>query len=442
MKTQSTLNLRSSVSPMKKLGLAALGFLSLVLLTSYEAQAQARLILNGDIVVNLHGGSSSNPISLVVDNSATNSISSTGGGRINSEGQFNVLQWNVENGIGNYIVPFADNSSNPLPMSVNITTAGSNDGAIRFAMYGTGQNNLPMPQGVSSITHQDIIGDGLPAPDADGAKLYDRYWFITPTNYTTNPEGTMGFSYLTTSLSGDLIAGTTNMAAQSHNGTAWTVSQFGSDNLNGNVTGVPFNSTNFNATWTLVESGAPLPITLLSFNAVWANNRQSQARVYWSTASEENNDYFDVQRSADGANWQHVARVQGAGTSINTLNYQILDKNPLHGISYYRLRQVDFDGTATLTHVVSLKREIYEAAISVYPNPANNQFQISFEGFKSEEVSVNILDNSGRIIMAKTNNVLNNPVQIINASGFQSGVYYIHVTSETESFVEKIVIKN
>jgi hypothetical protein len=301
---------------------------------------------------------------------------------------------------------------------------------------------LPLPVGVSSLEHQDIIGDGLPAPAPDGDKVYDRYWFIEPVDYTTNPEGTMGFSYLTSGMNGDLIAGTTQMAAQSHNGTAWSVSQFGSDNLSGNVTGVPFTSTNFHGIWTLGESGAPLPITLLSFNAVWANSRQTEARVFWATASEENNDYFDVQRSADGSTWTNIERVQGAGTSINTLNYQILDKNPLHGVSYYRLRQVDFDGTATYTHIVSLKREISGAAISVYPNPATNQFQVAFEGFKSEEANINILDNSGRIVLVQNNNVLNNPVQIINASGFQSGVYYIHVTSETESFIQKIVISN
>jgi hypothetical protein len=413
-----------------------------ILLAANSIHAQARLVIANNTIVNIDGGSSTNPSYLVVDNTATTAIVASGNGHIHSEGQFNILQWNIEDGTGTFVVPFGDDSGDLLPLSVNISTAGSNDGGIRFSMFETGQDNLPLPAGVSSIAHQDIIGDGLPAPDADGAKIYDRFWFIAPNGYTTNPEGTMGFSYLTTSMTGDLSAGVTAMAAQSHNGTAWTVSQSGSDNLNGLVSGVPFTAANFNSTWTLVESGAPLPITLLSFNAVWGDERQTYARVFWATASEENNDFFDVERSADGSNWQRIDRVAGAGTSINTLNYQILDLNPLSGVSYYRLRQVDLDGTETHTHVVALKREINGAAISIYPNPASNQFQVSFEGFKSEEVNLNILDNSGRIVLAQNTNVFNNPVQIINASGFQSGVYYIHVSSETESFVQKIVIKN
>jgi hypothetical protein len=191
-----------------------------------------------------------------------------------------------------------------------------------------------------------------------------------------------------------------------------------------------------------VESGAPLPITLLTFNAIWANERQTAALVNWSTATEQDNDYFIVERSSDGQNWIALGQVEGAGNSIHTNEYQFLDNQPLLGVSYYRLRQVDFDGTINYTHVVSLKKEINGAAISVYPNPADNQFQIAFEGFKSETVSIKILDNSGREVMAMTNDVVTNPVQIVNASNFQSGVYIIHVSSETESFFQKVIIKN
>ena len=419
----------------------ALGMLGLVLITSNQVLAQGRLVIN-DATVNLHVGTSLNPIILVVDNTDPNAISATSNGHINSEGQFNILQWNVENGTGTYTAPLGASSSELLPVSLNISTAGSNDGAIRFATYGTGQYNLPIPQGVSSIAHQDIIGDGLPAPAADGDKIYDRFWFVGPNGYATAPTGNMSITYTTTNMSGDLTAGSSVMAAQSHNRSNWSTTHSGVDNLSGSISSIPFSSASFNSTWTLVESGAPLPITMLTFNAIWANERQSAALVRWSTASEQENDFFVVECSADGQNWQALGEVEGAGNSIHTNEYQFLDNQPLSGVSYYRLRQVDFDGTINYTHVVSLKKEVNGAAIAVYPNPAGSQFQIAFEGFTSETANINIFDNAGRAILMLNNDVINNPVQIIQTTNFQSGVYYIRVTSDTESFVEKIVIKN
>jgi hypothetical protein len=401
---------------------------------------QAKLKIENNTVVNIHNGTLTTPVFLVVDNTANDAIETSGNGHINSEGQFNIVQWNVEDGTGNYQIPLGSSASTVLPISVNISTAGSNDGSIRFAAYSTSQNNLPIPQGVSSIAHQDIIGDGLPNPAADGDKLYDRFWFVGPNSYATNPTGNMTLTYATGAMSGDLTAGSTAMAAQSHNGTAWTTTQFGVDNLTGAISSIPFSAASFNSTWTLVESGAPLPITLLTFNAIWANERQSAALVNWSTASEQDNDFFVVERSADGQNWQALGEVEGAGNSIHTNNYQFTDEQPLSGVSYYRLRQVDFDGTTAYTHIVSLKREINGASIVVYPNPASNQFQIAFEGFESPSANINIFDNAGRVITTLRNDVINNPVQIIQTANFQSGVYYIHVSSETENFVQKIVI--
>ena len=435
MKT-SIINLSRHRSRVSKKSKSLFGALALLLLTG-SVHAQARMVLNGNVVVNIHGGTSSAPAYLVVDNANANAVSSSGSGRIHSESEYNVLRWNISNGTGTYAVPFGDDDNDVLPLTLAISTAGSAGGRIDFSTYPTANNNAPFPSGVGSVEHQNDPNNLIP----QGQKIYDRFW-MTKSNHTAIPEGDLSFAYKAAGMTGDLIPGSTSMAAQFHNGTAWSISQFGSDNNSGLVSGVTFSGSSFGGAWTLVENGAPLPITLLSFNAVWGDNRQSHARIFWSTASEENNDYFDVQRSADGSTWTNIDRVQGAGNSIHTLNYQVLDKNPLNGMAYYRLRQVDFDGTATFTHAVALKREIHGAAIAVYPNPATNQFQVAFEGFKSETANINILDNSGRKVLSLNNNVINNPVQIINASNFRSGVYYIHVTSETESFIEKIVIKN
>ena len=424
----------------KKLGLMVAGTLCLNVFFFKDAAAQGRLVITNNTVIKMNGGSTSNPVHVVVDNSNSNAVTSTGNGQIRSEGQFNILKWNVENGTGNYVVPFADGSGNLLPLTLNVTGAGSSDGAIEFSMYGTGQDNLPLPAGVTSIAHTDIPNDGQPAPPADGAKLYDRYWFINANSYSTQPSGTMDFTYNPANQSGDLIAGTTQMQAQFHNGTNWVINQMGIDDLSGGIAGVPFSDGSFFSTFTLVESGAALPITLISFNAVWQNEDQSVARVFWSTASELNNERFEIQRSKDGLNWFKIDEVAGAGTSVHTINYQILDKRPLMGVSYYRLKQVDTDGTATYSNIVSLNKDQTDPAIAVYPNPATNNFHMYFSGFETETVEVNILDNSGRSVYNFNPNIQNNSEQKIDVENFQSGVYHIQVRYENQVINKKIVI--
>ena len=105
--------------------------------------------------------------------------------------------------------------------------------------------------------------------------------------------------------------------------------------------------------WTLASSTAqnPLPITLIDFTA---KPQGAHVRLDWTTASERNNDLFTVERSADGVLFSPVLTVPGAGNSDLPLSYADLDRAPLMGVSYYRLRQTDHDGTSTLSQVVSV----------------------------------------------------------------------------------------
>ena len=72
----------------------------------------------------------------------------------------------------------------------------------------------------------------------------------------------------------------------------------------------------------------------------------------WSTASEYNSDYFSVERSIDGQTWKQVQEVQAAGNSTSRIDYDWLDQDPIHGLSYYRLKQIDYDGTEELFDAV------------------------------------------------------------------------------------------
>ncbi|WP_167855465.1 beta strand repeat-containing protein [Hymenobacter fodinae] len=113
----------------------------------------------------------------------------------------------------------------------------------------------------------------------------------------------------------------------------------------------------------------PLPVNLISFTAL----RQSQnVFVKWATATEKNNAYFEVQRSIDSKNFTTVGRVNGQGTTATGTTYNFTDRKPLATTTYYRLRQVDTDGTETYSSVAAVAgTDKIEA--SFYPNPTNSQ---------------------------------------------------------------------
>ncbi|WP_460616307.1 T9SS type A sorting domain-containing protein [Hymenobacter ruber] len=108
----------------------------------------------------------------------------------------------------------------------------------------------------------------------------------------------------------------------------------------------------------------PLPVELTHFDA--AAKVQGIA-LSWATASEKNSAYFEVQRSADGESFQRVGSVKGQGTSSSVHDYDFMDGHPLVGLAYYRLRQVDLDGTSTFSPVVAVQMR---GEVAVYPNPS------------------------------------------------------------------------
>lgn len=110
---------------------------------------------------------------------------------------------------------------------------------------------------------------------------------------------------------------------------------------------------------------SPLPIELVGFTAVVAGDA---VVLSWSTASESNNDHFTIERSADGERFEAIARIAAAGNSAALIAYETQDPMPLPGISYYRLRQTDTDGTWTVSAIVPVTRGLKEA-LTIVPNP-------------------------------------------------------------------------
>ena len=174
-----------------------------------------------------------------------------------------------------------------------------------------------------------------------------------------------------------------------------------------------------------------LPVTLLYFNIRKETNQKVSCE--WSTVSEINNDYFTIERSKDGLLWEKVITINGAGNSSGTQKYKIIDQEPYTGISYYRLKQTDFDGQFEYSQVRSTSVKLENTSLKVYPNPTINQ--ITIKGNESELKEVKIYNTIGQDVTASTQQILNNDTTlVIDLSKLVSGIYYI----KTKTTVKKI----
>ena len=154
----------------------------------------------------------------------------------------------------------------------------------------------------------------------------------------------------------------------------------GATSLGGNVyefTAVSGLTDNLRFTLGTINSNqTPLPIKLVYFNAVPVENET--VNLTWQTASEVNNDFFTVEHSQNGEDWEKVIRVEGAGNTAKQQNYSAIDYEPYQGVSYYRLKQTDFNGDFTTSNIVSVFIED-EALLTLFPNP-NSDGRIMLSG--------------------------------------------------------------
>lgn len=178
---------------------------------------------------------------------------------------------------------------------------------------------------------------------------------------------------------------------------------------------------------------ANLPIELLSFNAVL---RDGKVQLTWETATETNNSYFLIERSANLTDWISLDSIDGAGTSTALLSYQLLDNNPLLGLGYYRLKQVDFDGTSTfsLVRVVNNEVPFEDVSILVYPNPVQQKINVQLIGFVGKEYMLTLYNSEGKKVYQKSIQTVDGDglISINRTAEMLAGYHIIVATSNGE----------
>jgi Secretion system C-terminal sorting domain len=139
---------------------------------------------------------------------------------------------------------------------------------------------------------------------------------------------------------------------------------------------------------------SPLPVTLISFKATL--NERQQATLKWATASEFNNDFFEIERSKNATDFESLGKIVGRGTVQGQNDYTFTDEVPLKGINYYRLKQVDYDGQFSYSRLSSVIKD-GDGTISLFPNPTANVLKINFEDADQIE-NVTFYNAFGRVV--------------------------------------------
>lgn len=185
-----------------------------------------------------------------------------------------------------------------------------------------------------------------------------------------------------------------------------------------------------------------LPIELVSFEA---HINENVVDIKWVTASESNNDFFTIERSKDGQTIEEVEIVDGAGTSTSILTYFIKDYEPWIGISYYRLKQTDFDGRFSYSEWVPVDYDGQNGpGIELFPNPVRTEetFTLGLTGFAMKEVVIVVRDITGKeffskVVVASYNDEL---VAIDPQGRIPAGNYLITATSDNAMYSKKLVV--
>lgn len=176
----------------------------------------------------------------------------------------------------------------------------------------------------------------------------------------------------------------------------------------------------------------PLPVGYTQWDAQYIDRK---AVLTWATDIEEDNEQFIVQRSADGLVWETIGAVAGNGNSSQDHDYQYIDEKPMQGISYYRLMQLDFNGTVSYTSILSINTEKTER-FSVYPNPAKNSFNVLTGNKNIEQMTIsNAVGQTFDVAYTKTESGLS-----IDCSELAAGIYTLTLVSGNSVQTERIAI--
>ncbi len=323
---------------------------------------------------------------------------------------------------------FSASVTDGLGISVN---SGLNNGDYILAGYSS-DSNTPLTTDVTGMT------------GTNNAR-WSRIWYIDVTNTSTNINTNIEFDEIAGNISGlPLSAPVSNYVLLYRAGQtgAWTELTTASA-ISGNK--IQFNNYNlttdgYYTVGTRNYMQSPLPITLLYFTAE-LNNKQ--VNLKWATASELNNDFFTIEKSNNGIQFESLTTTKAKGNENELTIYNDVDMNPFDVITYYRLKQTDKDGSYTYSKIISVLNNHSISKVSILPNPNDGTFDIQLNSSNERNIFIEIKDLSGKLYFKEYAKIEenNNQITVDTKNKLSKGTYILSILFNDKEIHEKLIIK-
>ena len=320
------------------------------------------------------------------------------------------------NGLGSVVIALFNNGK-----SLKFNVGNEDYNPVTITNYNTTADSIAVRVG-DDVLSEAYSGNPIATPNVE------RTWFIKKNNDNTSGVD-FTYEWDTTFHSAPMPGYYLNH----FNGTNWEIAEFNNygDPVY-NVNRVSIALIGYKGGFSPFTFGdsplSPLPVELLNFNA---ELKDRIVNLTWQTASEHNNDFFTVERSADGFNFEPILHKDGAGNSTTLLSYSDKDLQPLEGVSYYRLKQTDFDGAYEYSDI-RVVSSATDAQVLIFPNPSRGIILISAS---APITNIKLVAADGKILEEHPS---------LNELKLEltSGIYHLQYVFNEKAYSKKIVIVN
>lgn len=216
--------------------------------------------------------------------------------------------------------------------------------------------------------------------------------------------------------------------------------------VSGNIyqfAGVTALTNNTRFTLGTTHTATPLPVELIHFD-VWRNN--GKADLVWETGSEIDFSHFEIEKSKDGRTFVKIADIIGQGTSNVVTHYQFTDMSADNDVNYYRLREVDLNGSWDFSHVVAISalHSENDPKLTLYPNPNKGRnLEMIVEGIHGDDVNIRVFDALGRSILHRQVRLVHGKthISVVFNGQLPHGTYHVQAISRNMHSSEVIVVQ-